>query len=446
MYSNVVLVIELIITLAQITASVVVLAISWDTTRKSPLDGWIIGYTVGCVATLPLLYWRYRHRYVRQPEQPVDSLVSFSRVSLSPSAVTSTSSGILHSGVSTSANNDGVGDGSSRNLSSASGRSASGGASSRIDDSRFRRAVGASGGVPSLETVIAMDGRQRVVFSRLHDDTRLVLLVERFKILLDGFFAVWFVVGNVWMFGSSHESGHADSVYWLCLVFLVFSFIGYAMPFILCATICCCLPCIIALMGYTEEPMAGKGAAQETITRLPIYKFHSSAPDPEEVPILRTSGQQGRGAGRGETGDIEAGKDSDSDNESVPITGGFLVDSSAKKPVSAEDAMCCICLGRYTEGVELRLLPCEHHFHVPCVDTWLKINAICPLCKKEIVSQDTPTASSAESPQGSGAIRAPNASGEPHSGTPQAAAPGTDNRWNSDDPPPPAGRDMLDIV
>lgn len=46
--------------------------------------------------------------------------------------------------------------------------------------------------------------------------------------------------------------------------------------------------------------------------------------------------------------------------------------------------LCCICLGRYREGEMLRELPCHHHFHVSCVDTWLKINANCPLCKSEI--------------------------------------------------------------
>lgn len=46
--------------------------------------------------------------------------------------------------------------------------------------------------------------------------------------------------------------------------------------------------------------------------------------------------------------------------------------------------VCCICLSKYLDNDELRELPCGHFFHVECVDKWLKINALCPLCKCEI--------------------------------------------------------------
>lgn len=59
----------------------------------------------------------------------------------------------------------------------------------------------------------------------------------------------------------------------LCIVFLAFSCIGYAMPFILCATICCCLPCIISVLGFREELNQNRGATPESINSLPTYKF-----------------------------------------------------------------------------------------------------------------------------------------------------------------------------
>ena len=45
------------------------------------------------------------------------------------------------------------------------------------------------------------------------------------------------------------------------------------MPFILCATICCCLPCIISVLGIREDLSQTRGATIESINALPTYKF-----------------------------------------------------------------------------------------------------------------------------------------------------------------------------
>jgi hypothetical protein len=49
-----------------------------------------------------------------------------------------------------------------------------------------------------------------------------------------------------------------------------------------------------------------------------------------------------------------------------------------------EEDCCCICLGDYEDDEELRMLPCLHAFHKECIDSWLHINHICPLCKKDV--------------------------------------------------------------
>lgn len=129
---------------------------------------------------------------------------------------------------------------------------------------------------------------------------RINALFDHFKMGLDCFFAAWFVVGNVWIFGgrSSPEDApnlfryaykllnswfssnqHSWSTFFsnhrLCIVFLAFSCVGYAMPFILCAIICCCLPCIISIMGFREDTGHDRGATPESINALPTYKFKS---------------------------------------------------------------------------------------------------------------------------------------------------------------------------
>lgn len=45
------------------------------------------------------------------------------------------------------------------------------------------------------------------------------------------------------------------------------------MPFILCATICCCLPCIISVLGIREDFSQNRGATPDSINSLPTYKF-----------------------------------------------------------------------------------------------------------------------------------------------------------------------------
>lgn len=60
--------VELVVTVSQIIASIVVLSLSRDEHPQTPLFAWIVGYASGCFTTLPILYWRYRNRN-QGPEQ-----------------------------------------------------------------------------------------------------------------------------------------------------------------------------------------------------------------------------------------------------------------------------------------------------------------------------------------------------------------------------------------
>lgn len=308
--------IELTITVSQIVASIIVLSLSRNEKPRAPLFVWVVGYATGCLATLPLLYWRYTHRYIHVPEQdPLSSSISSHSTPPPPPPPQTTSYTAM----------------------------------SVPQDSREE------------------EGRSTSQASRSRQHTagrnpRLNVYVERFKLALDCFFAVWFVVGNVWIFGGHSSSSDAPNLYRLCIVFLTFSCIGYAMPFILCATVCCCLPCIIHVLGFREDQSQTRGASSEVINSLPTYKFKEK----------KTSESNGNKDGNE--------VDSESSGE-----GGFIAAGTAKERlISGEDANCSICLGKYKDNDDLRELSCTHCFHVECVDKWLKINASCPLCKHEI--------------------------------------------------------------
>lgn len=52
-----------------------------------------------------------------------------------------------------------------------------------------------------------------------------------------------------------------------------------------------------------------------------------------------------------------------------------------------EGTECSVCLSEFQENETLRLLPkCNHAFHIPCIDTWLRSHTNCPLCRAGIVS------------------------------------------------------------
>lgn len=43
---------------------------------------------------------------------------------------------------------------------------------------------------------------------------------------------------------------------------------------------------------------------------------------------------------------------------------------------------CAVCLESFKVGDKCRLLPnCQHCFHAPCVDVWLRETPFCPVCR-----------------------------------------------------------------
>lgn len=67
-----------------------------------------------------------------------------------------------------------------------------------------------------------------------------------------------------------------------------------------------------------------------------------------------------------------------------------LSDDSAVKQSSDEGAVtqtsCVVCMSEFVNRQRIRELPCQHIFHLKCIDKWLKTNRTCPLCRADVIN------------------------------------------------------------
>ncbi|KAK7301892.1 hypothetical protein RJT34_12769 [Clitoria ternatea] len=175
------------------------------------------------------------------------------------------------------------------------------------------------------------------------EETRSSHLMNRCRSSLELFFAIWFVMGNVWAFDSRFGSfQQAPKLYVLCIILLAWNAICYSFPFLLFLLLCCFVPLISTLLGYNMNVgSSAKGASDDQISQLPSWRFK----------LVH--------------GNLDLANDSESSERLIN-----------------EDPECCICLAKYKDKEEVRQLPCSHLFHLKCVDQWLRIISCCPLCKQ----------------------------------------------------------------
>ncbi|KAL0330796.1 UNVERIFIED_CONTAM: E3 ubiquitin-protein ligase [Sesamum angustifolium] len=208
--------VELVLTVSQIIAAIVVLSLSKHEKPRAPLRAWVVGYASGCLAILPLLYWRFKHRNQgseqdssqhRQDSSPANiSAVPLTRSHGSRRPLDHWYAVMCH--VDLSAENFGSCNFCALAPASTSSVCLHGHYLSCPPSPRERNNV------------------DKFLYMSYVVKKGLKVLIEYFKMALDCFFAVWFVVGNVWIFGGHSSSNEAPNLYRLCIVFLTFSCIG----------------------------------------------------------------------------------------------------------------------------------------------------------------------------------------------------------------------------
>lgn len=51
---------------------------------------------------------------------------------------------------------------------------------------------------------------------------------------------------------------------------------------------------------------------------------------------------------------------------------------------------CSICLEDLELGEAMRIIPCQHIFHIQCIDSWLVLNNTCPICRRIVPHATSP--------------------------------------------------------
>ncbi|KAK3315307.1 hypothetical protein B0H66DRAFT_340860 [Apodospora peruviana] len=179
--------------------------------------------------------------------------------------------------------------------------------------------------------------------------------------------------------------------------------------------------------GYGGRPRQSraKGLARAVLETLPIVKFGDPDP-PKPDPALELEHQPSRSSHDPATGTRlsaipeEPKTPRKRQSEAVPpmITAATSQDKSAtgsgentaSTSVIAgagsaithgpndEHLGCSICTEDFTVGEDVRVLPCDHKFHPPCIDPWLiNVSGTCPLCRLDL----RPQGSDKQGPPGS---------------------------------------------
>jgi len=124
------------------------------------------------------------------------------------------------------------------------------------------------------------------------------------------------------------------------------------------------------------------GARQSVIEALPLKTYRK-----KEAEERRMSRRQSRKDSQHSSKSISAGTtpvgEASAISAAVVVAANPAGDGDRIEQDDLHD-LCAICLTDYEDGEQLRVLPCEHFFHPPCVDQWLRTHNACPMCKAAV--------------------------------------------------------------
>eukprot|EP00245_Coleochaete_scutata_P003875 TRINITY_DN15879_c0_g2_i1.p1 TRINITY_DN15879_c0_g2~~TRINITY_DN15879_c0_g2_i1.p1 ORF type:complete len:392 (+),score=39.35 TRINITY_DN15879_c0_g2_i1:146-1321(+) len=166
-------------------------------------------------------------------------------------------------------------------------------------------------------------------------------------------------------------------LYWSCVLLFSIDILTYAV--VPCCLGVCILCCLTVFIAFNFHPV-NRGASEDIIRGIPTYKFRRDPMAPPSSVSMTASSSSRPSSSTAAPAALATSSSLTEDSK----CGGVMVQEGnpqITRTLLGEDASCCICWSNYEDGAELQELPCHHHFHKPCIDKWLRINATCPLCK-----------------------------------------------------------------
>ncbi|KAJ5542453.1 Zinc finger RING-type [Penicillium sp. DV-2018c] len=147
------------------------------------------------------------------------------------------------------------------------------------------------------------------------------------------------------------------------------------------------------IAGRVRQSRA-RGIARAMLDTIPIVKFDDPHDDVEaakrdvemsmssEDPNREHPATQGEGTTAVSTAP-ESGLHTTEEDERPTCTAPTL--EARTETVSDVHPSCPICTDDFIKGQDLRVLPCNHQFHVECIDPWLmNVSGTCPLCRIDL--------------------------------------------------------------
>jgi hypothetical protein len=144
------------------------------------------------------------------------------------------------------------------------------------------------------------------------------------KTLINLKIGIMMICASIILYITTNDCRHESSAFWwmILAIILIQSCQICLIPVLLFLFTCLCLPCLLCIVRRFIN------ARMEHIQNLPVH-IHTHTHNSEEDP-------------------------------------------------------CSICYSGYELGESIKTLPCGHIYHVACIDEWLHIRNICPMCRQPI--------------------------------------------------------------